>query len=499
MYRRALLGSSTLALLAPGLLLSACGGSDDSAPEPPAPPPKGAVHLLSTTPNNGAPALTTAARLVADDIGGAWLVGVHRMPPNCSIGASESSAPDLVLSRVDLASGQWSAPTVLQAEHVDNPLLVQGTAGAMLLVYQESDAVGSRTMWRRFDPGSAAWSAAQPLPDLAYPNAASTVLCAMPDGGALLGWTVPSDEVGKDSARVMRFDAGRQAWTGAQTVGADTSWGFPGRKGLVVDPDGRAVWLSGVGVPGVGPLTVWHNEPGDDTWHPVVLPLPGTGRLSHGVRDIGMDGQGNALVIWVESDAASATTTPRVRGQLMTARCAVGTRTWTVRPVPLDQFQEPTTLALSLQVDRAGNAWVYGNTEGHVYRCDAATDSWQRFNLSDIAPAAQAGTGFPFQLDHQGNAFIAGGHAITPREAPRVWWNRYSVAEGQWQGAMDVVVDAPEVNDQPFADSARRLTLPWIGTAVDGRAAMVIAESIPVGGPRCFGDSAVRLWGTVLR
>ena len=496
MYRRALLRSSPLALLAPGLLLSACGGSDDPAP---APPPAGAVHLLSTTPSNDDPLVTKAAGLIADDMGGAWLVAVRATTPNCSVGVSESSAPDLVLSRVDLASGQWSVPTVLQTGATSDPLLVRGAAGAMLLVYGESDAAGSRRVWRRFDPGAAAWSAAQPLPDVASAGAGSMELRSMPNGDALLGWTEPSSEAGKVTAHTMRFDARRQEWAGAQTVGTDTSWSFPGRAALMVDSSGRAVWLSGVGVPGASPLTAWHSAPGDATWHPVALPLPSAGRLSHGVRDIGIDAQGNALVIWVESDAENATTTPRVQGQLMTARCAAGTRTWTVRAVPLDQFQEPAALVLSLQVDGTGNAWVYGNTEGDVYRYDVATDIWQRFNLSEIAPAALPNGFNPIYLDRQGNAYVAGGYSIAPREAPRVWWNRYSTAERRWQGVTDVVVDAHEVGDPPFAESASRHVSPWIGAAGDGRAAMVIAESIVDGGFRCFGDRAVRLWGTVLR
>ncbi len=490
MYRRALLRSSPLALLAPGLLLSACGGSDDPAP---APPPAGAVHLLSTTPSNDDPLVTKAAGLIADDMGGAWLVAVRATTPNCSVGVSESSAPDLVLSRVDLASGQWSVPTVLQTGATSDPLLVRGAAGAMLLVYGESDAAGSRRVWRRFDPGAAAWSAAQPLPDVASAGAGSMELRSMPNGDALLGWTEPSGESWAYTARTMRFDAGRQAWAGAQTVGTDASWSFPGGAGLVVDPRGRAVWLS-YGTQ----RTAWHNAPGDDTWHPVVLPQPGAGRFSSGARGIGMDDQGNALVVWVESDAVNATTTPRVTGQLMTARCAAGTRNWTVRAVPLEQFQEDT-LVVYLEVDGAGNAWVYGALRGRVYRYDAATDAWQRFNLSDIAPAAQAGTGYPIQLDRQGNAYITGGDLITSGEAPRVWWNRYSTAEGRWQGVADVVVDAPEVGDPPFAESAFRQVSPWIGADADGRAAMVIAESIPGGGFRCSGDNAVRLWGTVLR
>lgn len=319
-------------------------------------------------------------------------------------------------------------------------------------------------------------------------------LRSTPSGDAILGWTEPADGGGQSTAHAMRFDAERQAWQSVQTVGSSTSWTNSGRSGLVLDASGRAIWLSGVGVPGGSPLTAWHNVPGDDAWHPVVLPAPGAGRLSHGVRDIGIDGQGNALVIWLESDSESASP---VRGQLMTARCAAGTRTWTVQAVPLEQFQEPRALSLGLQVDQAGNAWVLGNTEGHVYRYQAATDVWQRFNLGDIAPAASPNSGYPLYLDSRGNALLVGGYAAAAGEAPRVWWNRYLAVEGRWQGAADFAVKAPELADPRFV-KANRLVSPWVTAGADGRVALVISESVEAAGYRCFGSTAARLWGAML-
>ena len=478
-------------------MLTACGGGGDDEVAPPSPPPGvtprwGDAQLLVQTPHAGTNVVVEPFALVADGVGGAWLGG-RQVRNDCSNGSTVAeSEGGILLWRVDLASGQWSAPvTLLTGKLSGTPTLVAGQGGNMLLAYIGVPLAGApvesvaRIFWCKFDAGTGRWTEQSVAPG----DVDSGSVLALRAGSG-------SDAVLAVSAGAspysMRFNGATAQWRNVVPLGA----GHPlptqvDDQHFAVDARGNAYWLAGS-----VPFTIWTNSPGTDAWVATDLPLSqANGRLVHaGTGSLGLDGAGNALVAWLEYDSASG-----VGGQLIEARRPAGGTAWSVQSVPLAQFQEPRALSLRLTMDAAGNAWLTGNTDNALYRRPVATGTWQRLTLTpDIAPAgAQIDQ---LVLDAQGNAVLAGAlpGSINAQVRPSAWWNRFDAASGQWQGPAQFVVSAAPVDDPAYAALARTVRVN-LAAAGAGQSAMVITEAVPVTAFRCFGSASVRLWGTTLR
>lgn len=306
-----------------GLLLSACGGGDgnESAPAtPPASTPKswGEAQLIEfVDADAGSP------QIAVDGAGNAIAVWAQ--------------GGEIRANRFSASSGDWGlAPLpVISAGSAVSPQVALDGAGNAFAVWKQFN--GGFNIWaNRFDAVGGTWGTAQEIET--NPGVASDPRIAVDGAGnALAVW--PKDD-GTNSIWANRFNAGTVAWGIAQRIENDD--GFASSPEIAFDGagDAMAVWEQSDGTR----TSIWANR-FSGAWNEArLIETDDAGNAI--TPQIAIDSSGNALAVWTQFDGTFS--------NILANRFDVGSGTWDA--AQLIETSDRGAETPQIAVDGAGNA-----------------------------------------------------------------------------------------------------------------------------------------------
>jgi uncharacterized protein YheU (UPF0270 family) len=373
--------------------LGACGGGGGGGTTPPPPPPP-PIGWSAITPPLSAGG-SGSVKVAMDNAGRALAVWL-------TLRTGTLIDDDLVVSRYDPASG-WSAPQTLESRLADVTrfeLAMDAASGrAVVLWSQASDTINSSAWARHFDPAGG-WTPVQAL------STATGVVDVMSVGMDLQGNAV---------AAWSQLDGSRFSIWGNRGS-ADGTWGsaqllenmdelgrVDGNPRIAVAPQGDAI-------------VVWQASGGTlvnrGTWTNRYTAGSGWGTAGQLVSvsggsapDIAMDANGNAVMVWSQIDAVSAT---EMYALIQAKRYQAGG--W---GLPLQVARElganSVLSTVHVKVNAAGAALVAWGQGDQSIRATLAPagGNWPTPSIVKPVGSRAASTGVRAAIDPQGNAFLA--------------------------------------------------------------------------------------------
>lgn len=205
---------------------------------------------------------------------------------------------DVWASRYVAATGAWDAPTLLETSTATarSPRVAVDGAGNAMVAWSQS----SGTWAIRYTAGAGWDVAAQRIEDNVTSSAGAPELAVGASGDAFAVWT--SFDGTRNNIWANRYDAATGAWESATLIETGNV-GLAEAPHVAVDAGGNAVavWTYFDGAR--YDILATRYAAGGGGWDPVTPSLTATATGSGDAPRVALDGAGNALVVWAQSDA----------------------------------------------------------------------------------------------------------------------------------------------------------------------------------------------------
>lgn len=191
---------------------------------------------------------------------------------------------------------EWTTPELIQSltdESGKNPQVAIDPLGNATAVWWQSNAQTSQIWANRFT-ADAGWGLAQAIsgtvPEAAYPWVGTDSA-----GNAVVVWL--QEDSGGNKIWANRYNV-ESSWGEPEVISGAANVGSVPAAGIGAAGDVVAVWSKGV----EGGNQLWSNRyvPGSGWGGTEMLDIPRHGISEH--ADVGVDGAGNAIVVWTKTD-----------------------------------------------------------------------------------------------------------------------------------------------------------------------------------------------------
>lgn len=308
-------------------------------------------------------------------------------------------------SRYDRLTGTWSAARPISVKDWSfggHPDIAVDSNGNAIAIWDED----SQTWARRFDATLGAWETS--ATNLSVTNVPHRIVV---DGNNIFTavW------VENSTVFARRFNAKLNRWDASVRIGYDPAV-LPGASDLQVDVNTAGsvivVWQQRTTLPD---NTIQYSidssrfDPVANTWSAPAA-LTASDSLAYSPR-VAVDNAGNAMAAWLQTTMTGSS--------LQTARFAATGSTWSA-PMLTDQTGTSTIASIVLGMDGNGNAeviWLDTATGIVERRYDAATSTWSAFNTT-LGPKPYTLIG---AMSDAGYAALLGGEWLLQKEAAWGW------------------------------------------------------------------------------
>ncbi len=351
-----------------------------------------------------------------DDRGNAAVVWTQLYTASPACGNSGSPSPCYGIFKSEFRNGVWTHPTAT-ADHIspagfmaDSPSVVSDNKGNALIVWRQFDAsflcAGDCPSAYKSEFRNGAWSSPTSVGNLGVTNPyASPPRAAMDDNGnALIVWRQQYSAGDGIFMSEYRNGVWTQPTSTAQHISPSGSGQTAQNPQVAMDSNGNAivVWQQSDGAF----YQIYKSEYRNGAWtHPANLAANISPDSQNAVNpQVAMDNNGNAIIVWQQNDGPTYT-------QIYKSVYRNGT--WT-HPTNLTtdhiSLDNQNASAPQVAMDNNGNAiitWMQASNSS-VFKSEYRNGIWQNpSSLADsISPATRSLSGLQLSMDDNGNALI---------------------------------------------------------------------------------------------
>jgi hypothetical protein len=341
------------------------------------------------------------------------------------------------------AGKTWGTATLIETDtgYADRPKIAVDGAGNAIAVWFQSDGTRLNIWANRYTASSNSWG--------------SPVLIETDNAGDAADPQIAFDGAGNAIAVWQQFDGTRVSIWANRYTASSNSWGSPvlietdnagdaTAPQIAVDGAGNAiaVWFQSDGTR----YNIWANRytASSNSWGSPVLIETNAGDATY--PQIAVDGAGNAIAVWQQSDGT--------RFNIWANRYTASSNSWG-SPVLIETDNVGDAADPQIAFDGAGNAIaVWQQSDGTrlniwANRYTASSNSW--------------GSPVLIETDNVGNAaypqiaFDGAGNAIavwTQSDGTRfnIWANRYTASSNSW--GSPVLIETDNVGDATYPQIA---------------------------------------------
>lgn len=336
------------------------------------------------------------------------------------------------------STGAWDAPAPLEKEtgSAFNPHIAFDAKGNAMAVWSQSVAGSYEHIYAKRYVAGSGWGATLPLEAIAF-DASDPQLAMDATGNVFAVWT-QRDGAAADSPYSIwanRFDGASGVWGGAKRLEANSSNSIDPK--VATDASGTAVvvWEEIIGTAPNRVFNVWTNRFDGTAWGTAELLEKQAGFAFE--QSVAMDGKGNALATWMQTDGT--------RYNIWARHYNNTSHAWG-EPTPVSKQTDGDANTPQAAFDPAGNAiavwWQMAGSPGkrteHASRYEASTAVWGAATTLGESVGIPIFEGPQIAMDANGNAMVAWSNWDGSNS--NALYNRYST--GTWGGATPLETDS---------------------------------------------------------
>ena len=362
---------------------------------------------------------------------------------------------NIVSASYSAGTGVWSAPQVIQlgTGDADTPQVAVDGNGNAVAVWLQFYGFGRFQVWANsYNAALGAWGIPQAIQegetDSLAPQAAMDA-----SGNAMVVWYQDNGAY-TYTIRANRYRARSGTWSGPQVIQAGVDDAAYPQVALDASGNAVAVWIQ---YNGAGQYTVRTNRYRADTdaWEEAqVIQM-----VAAEARDpqVGMDGAGNAVAIWIQDGGTGIYT-------VWASRYSAGV--WTAPRVI--QSGDTDATGPQVAVDSAGNAvsvWYQqeSDTGDYTIRANRYAASAAAWGTPQVIQRGTDDAGFPQVHCTANGEAVAVWSQLDDSGVSQIWANRYSAGASAWNGAELVHSETTDaLHPQVSLDGTGRAVAVWL-------------------------------------
>jgi len=349
---------------------------------------------------------------------------------------------DIWANRYSGVNDTWGTAIRIETgnERAHSPKIGTDSHGNALAVWVQSHDSEFSIWANRFSVDNGSWGEAVLIEQIAN-DAIHPEIAVDSSGNALAVWSQQNDAGAAYNIRGNRYSANNNSWSGAETI--EDSAGDAKYPKVAVDDNGNAVavWHEREGLE----YSIWANryDVSNNSWGGAEgigsdygVPRPSGSSIFRieFTPDISVDGNGNALTVWSQTDGT--------QDNIWASRFSVANDNWGTATMIEHDVGDARRPAIS--VDRNGNALAIW------YQSDSSLDT-TRFNRYSIIDSSwgtaalietDAGHAYSHQITHDnsGNALAVWQEADGAVFSIRT--SRYNANQSSWEASVLIEAEA---------------------------------------------------------